>query len=515
MRRTGGWPRSLDWRFLLPGSQDRVFDHMLLLGGAKELSRLVLESGIARTVSRSPGEGRADAVVILGSARADVPAALGSLSEGGVAYWEIDRRRPAEWARSPARARALAERAGLGGVRSYWVKPSLSAPSMILPLDAEGALRWYLTHQLVPSNPVRMMLRRCGPATPPAWFARLVPAHVLTGSRGEAGGEEGLEHPLLLLGGEGGWSRVAVLPFDRKADLPRVVLKAPRTPRFNPQTEVEQGVLAEVRLAAGDRFADAIPEPLGTRRWRGLSVGVERYVPGIPIAVSSGGWRSGRARARDVEGVAAWLADFHRTTGRRTPWSDADAEQFVCGPCARYRTVFARLEADGVTISDLERRAGAVRGLPFARVWHHRDFNPHNVRRDGDRIAVVDWEVAREGPALADLLYFVLHWSWTARRDRDPRSRAVRFRELFLEPEPHDPLARHARAAIRHYLAALDASPAFLPLVLGTMLVDHALDRHGRLAALGDPASRARPDNPYVRLLELLGGESGDAWMSR
>ena len=66
--------RDADWRFLLPGL-GRPIEHMLLLGGTRELEATVLELGVAQRVSShiDPGD-RYDAAIILSDAR---PALVG------------------------------------------------------------------------------------------------------------------------------------------------------------------------------------------------------------------------------------------------------------------------------------------------------------------------------------------------------------------------------------------------------------------------------------------------------
>jgi aminoglycoside phosphotransferase (APT) family kinase protein len=139
-------------------------------------------------------------------------------------------------------------------------------------------------------------------------------------------------------------------------------------------------------------------------------------------------------------------------------------------------------------VDDLCRRFGAQRigEPPVPWVWQHGDLTPFNLRWDGSRHSLVDWESARPGPALCDLLYLLLHWQWPD----VPRVGAAPVEVLdavFLSEAGH--LADTVSSQVRRYCAALGVDGVAVPSLLLRMLSQQALDRADRIRAIGlDPA---------------------------
>jgi aminoglycoside phosphotransferase (APT) family kinase protein len=104
--------------------------------------------------------------------------------------------------------------------------------------------------------------------------------------------------------------------------------------------------------------------------------------------------------------------------------------------------------------------------VKFPIVWQHRDFTPWNVlRNSGGHLSVLDWEGARPGPALFDLLHFVSHWD---EMEADAVTPEERLR-AFVRGAPA------SRREIARYCERLGIDPRFVPLLMVYTRVEIAL----------------------------------------
>jgi aminoglycoside phosphotransferase (APT) family kinase protein len=151
-------------------------------------------------------------------------------------------------------------------------------------------------------------------------------------------------------------------------------------------------------------------------------------------------------------------------------------------------------------------------GVTVPIVWQHCDLTPHNVRWDGRRYSVVDWEAARPGPALCDLFYLLLHWPWSNLPSFGEAPDEV-FRQVFLEPAQVP--AQAAAHQTGRYCAALGIDAALVGPLLVHTLAQQALDRAERVRDSGDDA--AADHNLYADLLErtMKATERVPAWTIR
>jgi hypothetical protein len=228
--------RAVDWRFLLPSPSTGAFEHLLLLGAPAADVRVALELGVARRVStRVPAVRDVDAVILLADAAEPVETALQCLAPDGVLYWEVDRRRARHVTLTPARAMRRLARAGMSESEAYWVKPGFPERDMYLPLNASGALRWYLeTLYRTPSARRRMLgialraLVRGG-----GGLSGIAPCYAVTAARGRTllpSVVEAARQPasacadagdcVFLTQGRAEWSRVAVMLFEHGGSVP-------------------------------------------------------------------------------------------------------------------------------------------------------------------------------------------------------------------------------------------------------------------------------------------------------
>ena len=519
--------RHADWRFLLPGSGDGVYRHLVLLGGPDELADGLLRSGLARRVSREvPPGAEADALVILSDARVSMKRALGCLTSGGALYLEIDRRRPSRLTWSAQRVERSLRRAGLTPTASYWVLPSFEAAACYCPLGRPEALRWCLTALYPATSPLRRLLRygagvwlgrrRAETAPPGICFA-------VTGTAGKVrspfpgplaaalpdGNPTASEiRPVMLTRGSDDFTRVILLPFAPDARAPDGVLKVGRFPERNAGTESEQRVLAGIRASLPARWRESVPEPRGLARWGALTVGWESCAPGRLLSTTPVG-RGAADRARllqELESVTEWLVALHGS--RAFPaetWGDAELQRWVEAPLAAYAECFGLTGPETELFRLARARGTALRGVAVPIVWEHYDLGPWNVYRDDHRLCVIDWENSTPKLPLADLLYFVTHWSARARGIRSDAEQRRHFEELFCRPDHPDPYLAAAHRAIAAYTTRLALDQRTYPLILVRLWVLHAVGLAARARIAGGEAHASRAGNRFVQYVGLLG----------
>src|SRR5262249_26104035 len=138
--------------------------------------------------------------------------------------------------------------------------------------------------------------------------------------------------------------------------------------------------------------------------------------------------------------------------------------------------------------------------------WCHRAFSPWNICRADGEVRVTDWEEAKPGLPLVDLLYFSFHWSHHAYRPANLADRLVLLRELFCEPPWKEPAFAPVHAAISGYMERLEIDRRFFSLALVLTMVDHAVGRFRRAQAL----DRRSASSHTEASLRSLAAESGD-----
>lgn len=552
-----GTARRLDWRFLLPATADgRQVATLRLLCDDPGLADEVTRLGVAATVLVGADDLEpVDAVVALADAWQDraLDRALGTLREGGVVYVEIDRASARGPGRGPAGLRRRLAHRGVASV-AYWRRRQGRHDTLVLPLDVPGAVPWFLRELADGAGRRRRVVRRglmllvgrsgrrlgllarhhaavgvrVGATTPapttPAVLMGSAHGTAPSGAHGTASsgahgtapsGAYGTVLPVVLARGEGAWSRVVLLPFGEQDGRPRAVVKVPRSSEHCWATEREQETLAQVRRLLPDDLALTVPAPLGTRTWHGLCVAEETFLAGRPLALSPASRDPGTsgtgASGAGLDGAVDWLIAFHRATRTHDlPTSDL-ADSLETSLTELARTLGSAPASGGPTTSAWPVQALRGTGAVVPVVWQHGDLTPHNTRWDGRRHTVVDWEAARPGPALADLLYLLLHWRWPGLPTLGADPGAV-LDALFLTR--HGGTAAAAARQVRRYCAALDMDEALVGPLLVHLLCSQALDRARRTRDGGqDPAA---DENLYAALLRLVLDAPGPvpAWES-
>lgn len=502
-----------DWRFLLPAGP---VEHLILLGGPPSAGDTLVDLGIATRISRSTtGADPADLVVLLADATESIEAVAPLLRPGGAMYWEVDRRRRGQWTHTPRRAIRRLQRCDLTPAAAYWVKPGFDNRQMYLPLGAVGPFRWYLDTLYRSHTPVRRLLdvvlrtlslHRRGLDT----FA---PCFAITAMRGGSRSIGLLEEarrqgvpirqdavPVLLGQGSLQWNRTVLAVFHPEAPSPATIIKVPRMAAFNDAIEWEHNTLRQLDSRLERPLRDSIPTSR-LFRWNGLAIAAETCVPGA--AVSSRAGPTASESLEDLRLTVAWLTAFHReTTIERVPAQEWLAERLFGTLCAEYADVFGLSAAEAEFFRLMRRQLGALGPARLPIVWQHADFCPPNVYLDGRTVFVIDWETARHGPALADLLVFITYWAAMVNGHVSDAACLAHFeRLLFGSPTP---LSAAVRGEIAGYMRELDLAPSLFPFLSLYTFVERALARPRRMPHIARAHAATRAENVEVGYVALF-----------
>jgi aminoglycoside phosphotransferase (APT) family kinase protein len=513
---------STDWRLLLPNRPTGGFDHLVLIGADAALSapERIVRLGIARRVDdHLPPDRPVDAIVALPDARRSLSATEFRLLPGGALYWEVEQR-SGGWL-GLARARRALRDAGLTMATTYLIQLTPGHGRVYLPLEHPAALRWYLRTLYVAGTP-RQRLRAAALRPLAGRGHRLIPfltrSYAVTAVAGPARdcGVSILASPelppalrrpgtrIVLLGlGTNEYRRQVLFAFAPGATLPLAVLKVARIPAGNEFVEREHVALEAVGRCLPDSLRQSVPEPIGLLHAEGLAVSVQSYVPGRPLAVSSGRWgASWRQKLADVRDTSSWLAEFHRVTElHRVPWDAGALSRWVAAPLDAYTEVFGASAQEERLFAAVRERAQVLLGMQVPVVWQHGSFDPPNITRDGRRINIVDWEHAAPGLPLLDLIHFATRWGDAARGLRTAEARARALCGVFCRLEPEERVAVATREAVAQYMRRLDLDSRFLPAAVVLTCVTDALRGFERSAGSQDTARNRREALPYVTSL--------------
>jgi GT2 family glycosyltransferase/aminoglycoside phosphotransferase (APT) family kinase protein len=507
----------VDWRFLLPHAPRGSFEHLVLLGGSPALERLLLQLGVARRVSRMPVDGdQGDAVIVLAGATESVDGAARHLGANGVLYWEIDRRNRGCLGVTPGHAARRMRRLGLSPTGSYWVKPGFTNRQMYLPLGAVSAFRWYLETLYRSRTPRRLLngiLRAL--ALDRRGLTAVAPCFAVTAVRGparapaliERARQEGISIaadalPVLLAHGRAEWNRVVFLLFASDAPHPTAALKVPRLPVFNEQTAWEHHVLDELRAHVGPSLGESLPAST-LFRWNELMVSMQTCVAGASVHSRSGPAATGPLE--DLRLTADWLAAFHRETAiERVPARQWIAENLINGVCAEYAATFQPTAAETRLFETLSRRLDTVDEATVPIAWQHADFCPPNVYLNRSQVSVIDWETARRGPAVVDLLSFITYWGAAIAGCMTDTQRVEHFEALLCAPALASPFVQAVHAEIADYMRRLNVPRWLLPFLLVYTFLEKALEEPRRRARLEGSGASDRTGNLEAAYVESL-----------
>jgi aminoglycoside phosphotransferase (APT) family kinase protein len=216
----------------------------------------------------------------------------------------------------------------------------------------------------------------------------------------------------------------------------------------------------------------------------------------------------GRVRAQlleELELVTEWLVALHGSGAFPAEiWGETEVQRWVEAPLTAYAERFGLTGPESTLFGLARARAAALLGVAMPVAWEHYDLGPWNIYRDGDQLCVIDWENSTPKPPLADLLYFVTHWSARARGIRGEAAELRHFEELFCRRDHRDPYLAAARGAIATYTARLAVDERAYPVLLLRLWVLHAVGLAARGRIAGGPARASRAGNRFVQYVELL-----------
>jgi hypothetical protein len=518
--------RLLDWRYALPLDAPKL-GRVVLFGAPSAVALALEQDDLADEVLREwCPPGTADVAVVFRGSRAAIDPVAAMLRPGGSLYWEVSRVALRRARLTPTSARAMLMRAGLQPVEVYWVTSGPAGPSMHLPLGVDGAVAWYFSTHRGSTDPLRRLaghLLQVLSAGRGRGLGRLIPTFAVTARRpssdelqpaksataltaaGLPGWPTGADvRPIMLAGGDGPWSRTVLLPFASDSREPSAVIKIARSSAYAPNILAEQEVLGRLGSTLPADMRASLPEPLGAARVLGQAASVESYRRGRSIRARSMGPGASRATQRaDLERAAGWLRAFHDATAT-PPASPESGGLDLARLGERFARAFGREEPEERMFLGLDAgvRGSLHPGLPV--VVEHRDFGPWNVLVDRNgRISVIDWEVACPGPPLVDLVYFVAHWCWLVAGAVSMPAQIETLRRLVTGNRP-DWSTTVGRAIIAQQARTLGLAPELVAGLVAWTFTEQALDRHDRLAAIGEPQARDRASNRYIHCVSTL-----------
>jgi hypothetical protein len=241
-------------------------------------------------------------------------------------------------------------------------------------------------------------------------------------------------------------------------------------------------------------------------------VAIERLTLGHSISVSSGGWHVPfQQQVSDLYLAADWLRQFHRETqlANNQP-INTEPTCLINNLLSEYVQTFGQTATEKQLFELTRQQANALEGTFLPIVLMHYDFGPWNLYRNGNKLAVIDWEFGRDwergrfGPALCDLLYFVTYWTHVVCRLHTEADELRGLYDLFIKRDFGDERTAKVHRVIDEYMRALNIDPRFLPVLLVYTWVEQALHRTHRKQMVGEVEAALRDNNRIVKYIGVL-----------
>lgn len=431
--------RRADWRFLLPNPWPTK---SVCFANGQLGEAVSLISGRLAAAQAGP-TGDCDLAVAIDPDHETLQAAWASLDSRGSCY--------TEWysplTGGPTGVRRRLEAVGFKDVICYWCgRPGpRAAPQYWLPLEAPGALRYFMTSR-APGGSVLHRIGRiilqvawllfyrvgrifpiCAIALKPAFHhtrnvqstARAMPwasspsqdiSSVTSDFLGTIrnqwkhwgfGPTPDNLSLLMLTGGPVSASKVVALVFAEPDHHPRLAVKMPRVPEAVPMLTNEATALRIIQLLRPGGMRGA-PRVLFCQERAGLLTVGETALTGrfLSSLIRRNSFRDLALKATD------WLSELAGRTEPSSPaiWWDRLVEPVLTDFAESFGPVI-----DRGMFQDTRDIVAALGALPL--VCEHRDFAPWNtLLTPRGELAVLDWEAAEpQGLPALDLIYFLTH----------------------------------------------------------------------------------------------------------
>ena len=263
------------------------------------------------------------------------------------------------------------------------------------------------------------------------------------------------------------------LPDERSA--PAVIVKIQKDDLHLPLLRNEYLHLKALHAREGlGELRQSIPRPLFFGEVADHPVLIQSYMPGVPF--------SKHARRRDPGSflkLSEWLRAFHMLTLRPARiLTEREVGVYFLHPLELAMQVISGHGSLQFFLEEYGRRLEALSTANLSFVFSHNDLCLSNVRFDGQRINVIDWEFSREPDLpLLDLINAFLFFAMTWRR----LSYVEAFHGAF---SGHNGVSVLFRQCLENYVRDVELSPGMLPL----LLVQYLISRIPLLKSIGNVA---------------------------
>jgi hypothetical protein len=528
--------RRVDWRFLLPTPEPGksiCFARGLLRRAVRLISDRMADEKFDSTSTDC------DLAVAIGPNRATLRECWSALRPGGSLY--------TEWysplGGGPNGVRRRLEAAGFDQVRCYWAWPwpCLSRPRFWLPLEAPGAVDYFLLSRPPAPTAVRRLaaigLRalwlsslRLGVTVPICALARKPGVSVsnrlstasrsaLFPSRSSApvispdlldkiraqwrtlglGSTPDRLSSLVLTGGPRSVGKVVALVFAEPDPSPRLAVKMPRVPESVPGLIREATTLRSIQTRHPGRVK-GIPRILFCQEQASLLTVGETAFTGWPMSALL---RPENSRDFALK-VTDWLGELPGSVAPRPPttWWNRLIEPVLTGFEESFGSV-----VDSAMLQETKDALATFGALPL--VCEQRDFGPWNVLVTADReLAVLDWESSEpEGLPVLDLIYFLSYLAFLVDGifRRNGALRPDRVRESYrMALDPSTFLGSVRSECLARYTSHIGLdSDALRPLGLLVWLIHSRSEyKHFAADAAGRPERETLRRSLFVSLWE-------------
>lgn len=286
------------------------------------------------------------------------------------------------------------------------------------------------------------------------------------------------ERFLYTLSAERYWHSKAVLycfPRDRREQA--VIVKIQKDDLHHPLLENEYLRLKALHGHENLReLRESIPRPLYFGQVADHPLLIETYMPGIPF--------SKHARRREPESflkLSEWLRAFHlRTLGATGTLTEDQIGIHFLRPLESARQAINGHRSMHLFLDHFGRRLEALSGAELPFVFSHNDLCLNNIRFDGERIRVIDWEFScHPDLPLSDLINAFLFFAMTWKK--------LSYAEAFqLAFSGGNGLSLLFKQCVGEYLRELQLHPMLLSL----LVVQYLISRISLLQSIGNVTSQ-------------------------